>query len=164
MIYKKNLVKKMKKEIKLSLITENDIEFLYSLLKERLDYSDDLDKINPDNFPTFEQHSKIIHDYLDDDKYNIYKSWYLILGSNENNDDEKIGSIVLKKSGEWGYHILKNHWNIGIGQMALEKLMGLHRDSRFIARIKPENKKAIHIAEKFGHKLTELTYVKEPED
>jgi RimJ/RimL family protein N-acetyltransferase len=153
----------MNYEIKLSLVKEENIEFLYELLKERLNYSNDLDKINLEEFPTFKQHSKMIYNFLENNSFNNYQKWYIILISNRKYTEEKVGSIVLKKDGEWGYHVLKKFWNSGIGQEALRQLMGLHKDCKFIAKIKPDNKRAIHIAEKSGHKLTEITYVKEPQ-
>ena len=78
---------------------------------------------------------------------------YIILS-----DNEKVGAIVLKKDGEWGYHVLMKHWNKGIGQAALAWLIKQNPKMTLIANIKVGNSKAQHIAEKFGHELVSYTY------
>ena len=114
------------------------------------------------DIPSFQQHKEFVENFLENNSKNNYDVWYMI-SILENNIETKIGSIALKKDGEWGYHLLMNHWNKGIGQAALKKLIELHPRKKFVARIKVGNKRAIHIAEKFGHELKELTYVRESE-
>lgn len=151
------------KNIKLKIVSNEDIEFLYDLLKERLDYSDDLDYILKNDFPSFEKHSKFIQNFIDNTSENTFDSFYVIQIS-EDECWKSVGSIVLKKDHEWGYHLLKKYWDQGIGSKALSQLLDKNKDKTLIGRTTPENKRAIHNMEKFGFKLKELTFVKEPTD
>lgn len=153
----------MNEHIRLKNISKEDLDFLYSLLKERLDYSKDLDFISPSDFPSFEKHVEIIENYLNDNQKNNFDSFYLIQFK-EIDVWIDVGSIILKKDFEFGYHILKKYWNKGIGSKALSQLLEMNKSKRIIGKAKFENKRAIHNMEKFGFKLTELTFVKEPQD
>lgn len=42
-------------------------------------------------------------------------------------------------------------------------MIELHPRKRYVARIKVGNMRTRHMEEKFGHKLKELTYVREPD-
>lgn len=152
----------MNENVRLKNISKGDIDFLYSLLKERLNYSKDLDFIHPSDFPSYEKHVEIIENYLTDTK-NTFDRFYKIQFK-ENDIWIDVGSIVLKKDYEWGYHILKKYWNQGIGSKTINQFFEIHKDKRIICKIKPENERAIHIMKKLGFKLTELTFVKQSQN
>jgi len=153
----------MNENVRLRNISKEDVHFLYTLLKERLDYSKDLDFISPSEFPSFEKHVSIIDNFLNDDSRNFYDSFHIIQFK-ENDVWINVGSMVMKKNFEWGYHILKKYWDQGIGTKAFHLLLELNKNKRLFCKIKPENKRAIHNMDKFGFKLKELTFVKEPTD
>jgi len=135
-------------------VDEGDIEFLYNLFSERTKYPEEI-RFEKKDIPLYEEHTAFVERFLKRD--HEYQSWYIILY-----DNEKVGSLVLKKDGEWGYHVLMKHWGKMIGQTALDWLIKQHPDKTLIANIKVENKKAQHIAEKFGHVLVSYTYRREP--
>jgi len=145
-------------QVILSEVTADDIDFLYELLKERKHfqeiYGNDVELI-----PPFEQHERFVRNYLEKNEQNVYEAWYII-SILKDNKLEKVGSIPLKKDGEWGYQLLKKYHNRGIGQTAAKKLFNLHSSKKFWGKCKANNKRAIHLLEKLGFELTELIFEK----
>ena len=83
---------KINSEIKLTLVSKNDAQFLYGLLKER----ESTVNISHKKMPTYTQHIKFIES-------KPYSKWYIIRLGNQ-----KIGSAYLSKQNEIGIFITKN--------------------------------------------------------
>lgn len=137
-------------------VDKYDILFLYDLLKERIQYPKGIATEQKD-IPTLTKHTQFVLSFLEKEKTS-YKSWHIIIL-----DGERVGALVLKKDGEWGYHVLMKYWNMGIGQRSLAWLIEQNPNMKLIANIKAANFAAQHIAEKLGHKLVSYTYVREPD-
>lgn len=142
--------------IQLFPVTKEDIQFLYDLLQERPNYPNEF-RTPTFELPSFSQHELFVKNFLDNNEKNPYEGWYTI---NINSKNERIGAVVLKKDGEWGYHILQKYWDQGFGTIAIRKLFLLHPKMKFWGRCKPGNKRAIHQFEKLGFTLTSLTFEK----
>ena len=132
-------------------VEKYDIQFLYDLFLERTKYPKEI-RFKSEEIPSYKEHEKFVKNHLIG---NGYQSWHVIIL-----DDEKVGAICLKKDGEWVYHVLMRHWRKGIGQSALKWLTEQNSDKILIARIKPSNTRAKHIAEKFGHQVDHITYIR----
>ena len=92
------------KHIILSEVSGEDTDFLYKLLLERNMMKD---IYTSDDIPTLNHHKKFLTNFFENYEQHIYEGWYLILLKKNSNELIKVGSIVLKKDGEWGYQILK---------------------------------------------------------
>ena len=147
-----------KLEISLTRVLKKDIPFLYELLKERLNYSKKLNYLAPEEFPSFEKHTTLIEDFIENKPESNWFAFYVI-NIKEENKVEKVGSVVIRKSGEWGYHILRKYWNRKIGQGTYKKLIEIYPKKRLWGTVKVENKRAIYLLEKkCGFKLKYLIY------
>lgn len=151
MIYKNN-------EIEIIKVTKNDVKFLFDLMLERPRYPSDF-KTPSSELPTYSQHENFVNAFVEDNEQNLYLGWYIIILKN-NEKNEKVGAVVLKQNGEWGYHILMKYWDKGIGTIAVKKLFSLYPTVKLWGRCKPGNKRAIHQFEKLGFTLTTLTFEK----
>jgi len=144
-------------KIILSKVSQKDTDFLYELINERKIINE---VYIPSDIPTLNQHKKFIKNFLKNNEQNNYEAWYIISVFNKNNELTNVGSIPLKKDGEWGYQILKKYHNKGIGQIAAKKLFKMHPKKQFWARCNANNKRAQYLLEKLGFKVTILTYKK----
>ncbi len=135
-------------------VQESDIEFLYELFLERAKYPIEF-RTPLEELPTFEAHKKWIMDYIT--KGTWYDSFYIIR-VRLNNKIERVGSIVMKKDGEWGYHVLMKWWKKGIGLVALKKLIKQYHDKVMVCNCRVGNINSIHMAEMTGHKRISITY------
>lgn len=135
-------------------VTKDDINFLYELFQERLKYPKAI-RFKTGEIPSYEQHKEFVINHL---KGNGYLLWNIILL-----DNESVGAVVLKKDGEWGYHVSMKHWSKGIGQLALAWLIEKYPNMVLTANIKVGNDIARHIAEKFGHKIIAYKFVRVPD-
>jgi RimJ/RimL family protein N-acetyltransferase len=124
------------------------ILFLYELLAER----DPIANISHRKMPTFEQHREFI-DSLP------YRAWYIIFTENT-----PIGAVYLTYKNEIGVSILKAHQENGYGKMAIELLMKLHPEKKFLANIAPGNARSISMFEGLGFELIQITLAKEQAD
>lgn len=112
----------------------------------------------PEEFPSFEKHTKLIEDFIENKPENNWFAFYVI-NIKEENKAKKVGSVVIRKSGEWGYHILQKYWSRKIGQRTYKKLIEIHPKKRLWGTVKVENKRAIYLLEKkYGFKLKYLIY------
>ncbi|HJT09425.1 MAG TPA: GNAT family N-acetyltransferase [Candidatus Nitrosotalea sp.] len=146
----------MRITIGLKPVDTNDIDFLHELFKERTKYLGKL-RFRKKDIPTYKDHKKFVTSFISNRQDHPYESWDIILYENR-----MVGALVLKKDGEWGYHVLMNYQNKGIGQQALFLLIKRNPKKTLVARINPDNDRAQHIAKKFGHKLAYLTFVRNP--
>ena len=145
-------------EIELAKATKNDIQFLFDLMQERSQYPSEF-QTPVSELPTYSQHENFVNIFLENNEQNLYLGWYIIILKN-NSQNEQVGAVVLKKNGEWGYHILMKYWDKGIGTIAIKKLFSLYPTIKFWGRCKPGNKRAIHQFEKLGFTLITLTFEK----
>ena len=133
---------KINSEIKLTLVSKNDAQFLYDLLKER----ESNVNISHKKMPTYLQHIKFIES-------KPYSKWYIIRLGNQ-----KIGSAYLSKQNEIGIFITKNMHTKKLGTVALNMLIKKNRRKRYLANINPKNKKSISFFKKNGFELIQHTF------
>ena len=99
-------------EIKLKKVSEEDIDFLYGMLKER----DPIENILHKKMPTYDEHVKFVTEL------HPYDGWYIIML-----DSEKLGNIniIHKENYYAGWFIKKEFQNLGIAVKAFEILKKL---------------------------------------
>ena len=129
-------------DIRLELVSENDIRFLYDLLEKR----------NPDvnishkQMPTLEEHKKFVLS-------KPYSNWYII-----KKNTESIGAIYLSKNDEIGISILDNFEFDKIAKRSFEILMELNPRKRYLANVSPKNKNSQKFLERNGFEGLEYVY------
>jgi RimJ/RimL family protein N-acetyltransferase len=128
--------------IKLTEISNKDIDLLYEILKKRKPE----ESITHIENTTYDEHVKFV-------KSKPYFIWYII-----NKNDKKIGTIYLSKQDEIGIFIKKEFQNEGIGIKALELLIKKNPRKKFFANVNPKNFKSVQFFENFGFKLIHNTY------
>lgn len=130
------------KKIKFKKVGNNDLDFLYDLLK----YRDENSNISHKKMPTFLQHKKFVNS-------KPYGYWYIIL-----QDNEKIGSVYITVINEIGLHLKQEFNNLKLEKQILNLLMLKHPKTRFLININPKNKKRIDFLKKNGFKLIQYTF------
>ena len=123
--------------LQLKSVTDDDISFLYELLKER----DETINISHKKLPTYEEHSNFV-------KSNEYDGWYIILI-----DSKKVGHIWINSESYIGTFIKKEYQKIGFGAEAFKKLRELHKRQKYLGRVNPKNTQSKILLEKFGFEL-----------
>jgi len=133
---------KMFDAMKLKKVSEDDIEFLYDMLKER----DSIENYLHKEMPTYEDHTKFVMES------NPYDGWYIIIF-----DSKRVGhiNIVHKDNYEIGWFIKKEFQTSGIVVKAFEMLKKLHKSPIYTGKNNPKNIRANRFLEKLGFKLTE---------
>ena len=131
-------------EIELKDVTDDDIDFLYELLKER----EGIINVSHKQLPSFSEHEKFV-------KSQPYQFWQIIWNYNE-----RIGNIYLTVRDELGIFIKKKSQNKGSGSIALQKFLKKTGKKRFLANINPTNYKSIQFFGKNGFTHTQNTYHK----
>ena len=131
-------------EIELKPVNEQDIDFLYGLLKER----EGIVNISHKELPPFSEHEQFV-------KSSPYPYWDIILLNNE-----RIGNIYLTDRDELGIFISKDFQNQGIGSIVLQKFMKKVGKKRYLANINPTNYKSIQFFGKHGFTHIQNTYHK----
>ena len=131
-------------EIELKPINEQDIDFLYGLLKER----EGIVNISHKELPPFSEHEQFV-------KSSPYPYWDIILLNNE-----RIGNIYLTNRDELGIFISRDFQNQGIGSIVLQKFMKKVGKKRYLANINPTNYKSIQFFGKHGFTHIQNTYHK----
>ncbi len=146
-------------EVKIIPVETKHIDFLYQLIKENINYT----LIYTKNILTLKQHKKYVNSYLHDYKTNEVKKWYVIYALNYKYEEQigvpyiPVGSVVLKKSGEFGYQLLLDFQDKGIMRGAVKQFFKEHRKGLW-CMINPINKRSITLVEKNGLQLTALKY------
>ena len=130
------------KKIKFNKLGNNDLDFLYDLLK----YRDENSNISHKKTPTFLQHKKFVNS-------KPYGYWYIIL-----QDNEEIGSVYITMLNEIGLHLKQEFNNLKLEKKILNLLMLKHPKTRFLININPTNKKRINFLKKNGFKLVQYTF------
>ena len=132
-------------EINISIksVNDNDIEFLYEMLKERESYQN----ISHQKMPTFKKHTSFV-------KSKPYSKWYIVYL-----EKNKIGSIYLSKNNEIGIFLKKAYNKKGFGSLALKLLFNKNPRKKYYANINPKNSKSIKFFKENGFNLLQQTYV-----
>ena len=138
------LERKMKiyDKMELKKVSENDVDFLYQMLKER----DSVENYLHKELPTYEEHTKFVIES------NPYDGWYIIIL-----ESKKVGhiNIVHKDNYEVGWFIKKEFQNLGIPIVAFEMLKKLHKSPIYTGKNNPKNIRSNILLEKLGFKLTD---------
>ena len=130
------------KKIKFKKVGNNDLDFLYDLLK----YRDENSNISHKKMPTFLQHKKFVNS-------KPYVYWYIIL-----QDNEEIGSVYITMLNEIGLHLKQEFNNLKLEKIILDLLMLKHPKTRFLININPKNEKRINFLKKNGFELIQHTF------
>ena len=130
------------KDIRLRRVRDDDIPFLFKLLKQR----NTRHNISHKKMPTYSQHKKFVSS-------KPYPHWHIILVGKK-----KVGTAYLSKMNEAGIFLERGSIGAGIGTKALKLLMIRHPRSRYLANISPKNKNSIKFFVKYGFKLIQHTY------
>lgn len=122
--------------VQLRIVSDEDIEFLYEILKER----DETVNVTHKKIPTFEEHKKFVNS-------KPYDAWYIIL-----KDSRKVGHINLDHF-EIGWFIKKEYQKFGFAVEAFRKLKQAHKRTKYFGKVNPKNEPARKLLEKLGFKL-----------
>jgi len=111
------------RKIYLSSVTNEDLDFLYELLKKR----DPIVNISHKVMPTMEEHEKFVSS-------NPYTKWCIILLENK-----KIGAAYLSKQDEIGVSFLPKYDSQINKKIVFTKLMKLIPRKKYFANVNPKN-------------------------
>ena len=128
--------------MKLKLVTENDALFLYDLLKTR----DSRANISHKKVPSYDEH---VHFILS----NPYTIWYII-----EYEGKKIGSVYLSKQDEIGISLVDDSLYDKIGKSVIKLLIKNNPRKRYLANVRPQNKKLQDFFVNSGFTGLEYTY------
>lgn len=127
------------------------VDVLYELLRERQDRPEI--NISHKRMPTYEEHCNFVSRYP-------YKAWYIVYDANE-----AVGSVYLttpprpgSPGNEIGVFILKKYHRHGYAFAAIEKLLEIHGEGRYLANINPDNAVSIKLFERLGFRLCQYTF------
>ena len=142
--------------IDLKLISSNDIEYLYELLKER----DSSITITQTSLPTKTEHESFVQNQIESIKgknkkikkmgLDAYDGWYIITS-----DKINLGSIWIEEDGNIGLQIEKKFQNMGIGVISFKKIQVIHHKKNYKTTVSTKNHDSIKFCEKMGFVLTE---------
>ena len=130
-------------EIKLKKVSEEDIDFLYDMLKER----DPIENILHKKMPSYDEHVKFVMS-------KPYTNWYII-----EYDKKNVGAIYLSKQDEIGISVNNDYEYDQIVKSALELLMKLNQRKRYLANTSSKDVRSQEFLLKNG--FTSLEYVYE---
>ena len=110
-------------------VDDDDIEFLYDILKERNS------KINVkhNELPTFEQHTSFV-------KSKPYDEWYIIMA-----ETKKVGHIHLYNDDAIGWFVKNEYKRMGFVIPAFNELKRIHKRKKYLGRVNPMNSEAINL-------------------
>ena len=132
-------------------ITIADIDLSYELHRQ---YCKFLQSLGVEiNMTQFSNHEQFVLKFINDNDNHPYKKWYMICFG-----DVKIGYVVIKKIGEFGYVLLEEYRDVGIGTKFFTEFFKLHKPETVWARSKIENKRSHHMLEKFGFNKTDYEF------
>ena len=132
----------MNLNIKLKQITENDVPFLYELLKNK----DPNSNISHKKMPTYDEHIKFVLS-------KPYTNWYFIEG-----DEKNAAAIYLSKRDEIGTSINIDYEYEQIAKTAIKLLMELNPRKRYLVNVSPKDIVAQEFLLKNGFSGLEYVY------
>jgi RimJ/RimL family protein N-acetyltransferase len=130
--------------------TRDTLEFLYALLSEREPQAN----ISHRKMPTFREHIN----FVNSDPYHI---WWLVT-LERGRGSLWVGAAYVTRQHEIGIQISKPHQGQGYATRALHEIVADFHDVRLLANINPANAASIALFAKFGFKLIQHTYSREP--
>jgi hypothetical protein len=133
---------KQSKKCSLKVVTKNDHQFLFDLLKERKQY----ENISHKNFSTYKDHVKFVIS-------KPYSRWYIIFQS-----FDRIGSVYLTQINEIGIHV-KNGINIDyVFNEVISDIIKKNPRKRYLINLNPKNYRLLKNLKKNNFKLIQHTY------
>ena len=132
----------MNLNIKLKQITENDMLFLYELLKNK----DPNSNISHKKMPSYDEHLKFVSS-------TPYTNWYVI-----EYDEKNVGAIYLSKRDEIGISIGSNYEYEQIAKVAIKLLMELNPRKRYLVNVSPKDIRTQEFLLKNGFSGLEYVY------
>ncbi len=120
---------------KLRPATKSDYPLIYKIIREFL--TTDLSV----TFLKLPRYDEFVKTYFKND----YKRYILI-----NNNNEKMGFVVLTKDNEIGYFLSHEYQGKGIATKAVKMLLKLHPRKRYFATVHNENKRSINVVTRLG--------------
>lgn len=121
-------------------------ELLWRLLSER----DPEVNISHRKMPSWDEHVAFVDSQP-------YEAWYFIP---VDYDRVVVGACYLTKSDEIGIHIWRPYRSEGHAPKAVEALMKLHGERRYLANINPLNARSAAMFQKLGFELVQHTYAR----
>lgn len=122
------------------IVSEEDVKFLFELLKERPKES-----VISFKMPTYDQHKKFVSS-------KPYLVWFIIYV-----DGKRVGSVHKTKQDEIGIQIKKEFQNCGVAHAVIPRIYNVG-NGRNIANINPKNEKSIKLFTDLGFKLIQYTF------
>ncbi|KFM20100.1 hypothetical protein AAA799P11_00171 [Marine Group I thaumarchaeote SCGC AAA799-P11] len=133
---------KQSNKYSLKIVTKNDFEFLFELLKERKQY----ENISHKNLPTYKNHVKFVNS-------KPYSKWYIIF-----QNEDRVGSVYLTQINEIGMHI-KNNTDIDeIFKEIISEVIKKNPRKRYLINLNPKNHKLVKNLKRNDFKLIQHTY------
>jgi RimJ/RimL family protein N-acetyltransferase len=113
----------LKEFVKLRLISENDAEFLYDMLKER----DTTINVTHERLPTFNEHKNFLNSQP-------YDAWYII-----ELESKMVGNIWIDNQNRIGFFVKNQYKGFGLIVPAFHELKRIHRRSNYFGKVNPKN-------------------------
>ena len=123
-------------------LSDMHVGLLYDLLLERPHEAN----ISHQTMPTYEQHKDFVASVP-------YMRWYII-----RTGDVFVGSVYLTHQREIGVFIKKSHHRLGFARRAVQILMLMHPQKKFLANVAPDNAASHALFQKLGGKIIQQTY------
>jgi len=120
-------------------VEDEDIEFLYEMLKER----DSRINVSHKELPTFQQHKKFV-------KSKPCDGWYIIMAQ-----EKKVGHIQIYNDDRIGWFIKNEYKRLGFVIPAFEKLKKIHPREKYLGKVNPDNLEAQNLLIKLNFVLKE---------
>ena len=128
--------------IKLKQVAENDMPFLYELLKNK----DPNANISHKKMPTYDEHIKFVLS-------KPYTNWYVI-----ECDEKNTGAIYLSKLDEIGISISNDYEYEQIAKTAIKLLIELNPRKRYLVNVSPKDIRTQEFLLKNGFSGLEYVY------
>ena len=128
--------------IKLKQVAENDMPFLYELLKNK----DPNANISHKKMPTYDEHIKFVLS-------KPYTNWYVI-----EYDEKNAGAIYLSKRDEIGLSISNDYEYEQIAKTAIKLLIELNPRKRYLVNVSPKDIRTQEFLLKNGFSGLEYVY------
>jgi len=130
-------------EIQLKNVSIEDIDFLYELRMEYVNYINSIE--GKEELPNFADHKKFVEKFINQNDTHPYQKWYIILF-----EETKVGSIPLKKDNEFGYQIKKEFQGKKICQTGIDLFFKNHNREELWAKALEENIRSNYLLKKWG--------------
>jgi len=133
----------MSQNVILKNVDSDDIDFLYNLRNEYIEFQNSING-NEEELG-YEKHREFVLEFLENKKKHPYEKWHIIILN-----EKKVGSIPLKKNGEFGYQVLKAFEGKKICQIGIEIFFKENNKKDLWAKAIPSNLKSNYLLKKWG--------------